>query len=166
MNGKRFKTTGATFLCFSVAFGAATPAFSLDVTFSTTLSTECTLALSTPGVLALAAGASSLESEASYGGTPAAVSVLSIGNNSVDVSAPTLSAPAGHDATGQVLEVSYSGASGLAAVSQAYTSSPTSFDIGTIPLSILTVNNRVENSNGFVAGTYQTTTVVTCGPTV
>lgn len=141
-------------------------AAALDVTFTTTLGTECTLALSTPGVLSLSPGVTALESEIALGGTPAVVAVLSIGNNTLNVAAPTLSAPVGHDATGQVLEVAYSGAAGLSALNQTYTANPTSVDIGTIPLSLLTVNNRIENSNGFVAGVYQMTTVVTCTPTL
>lgn len=157
----RFSPNIAVFLI--ACLGAVVPAQALDVDFDGTVLAVCSLALSTDGTLTLSANGTVLGSEEPLG-VPAAVTILSIGSNSVDVAAPSrISAdPAGYDNSLETIEVSYTGVAGLAAVSQTYTSSPTSFALGSIPLSVLTVNNRINNSNGFAAGTYTTRTVVTC----
>ena len=124
----------------------------------------CTILAATGGSLALAADGSSLASD-NLGGLPGTVTILSIGNSTVEVAAPTRTGqPGDYNASGESLEVAYSGTSGLGLVNQAYTTSPTSFAVSTIPASVLTVNNRLTNPNGFPAGTYSTQTVVTCAP--
>lgn len=97
-------------------------------------------------------------------GIPGSVTVVSIGSNTITVAAPTRisAAPSGYDSAAEQLQVAYNGVSLLAGVSQAYTSMPTNIVIGTIALSILTINNRIYNPNGFAAGTYTLQTVVTC----
>lgn len=133
-----------------------------DVTFSGTLSGVCSLALTTPGTLALSTDGTTLGSE-ELGGIPAAVAILSIGSYTVTVNAPTRTAsPAAYSTSGEAIQVSYLGLGALSLVSQGYTASNTTFSIGSLPLSVLTMNNRIVNPNGFAAGTYTTRTVVTC----
>ena len=146
-------------ICCTVS---AAPAVAADVTFSGTLVGLCSVALTTPGILALSTDGTVFGSE-EVGGLSAAVSILAVGDYTVTVNAPTrISAPGTYNSTGESIEVSYSGLSGLSGITQAYTSSLTTFLIDTLPLSVLVMNNRINNPNGFVAGTYQTRTVVTC----
>jgi hypothetical protein len=139
------------------------PAQALDVDFNGTVTGVCSLALDTDGTLALSADGTILGSEETLG-VPAAVLVLSIGSNTIDVAAPArISAdPSGYDDTNETVEVSYGGLGGLAGVTQAYTEIATDFGVGNIALSVLLVNNRIVNPDGFAAGTYTTRTVVTC----
>jgi hypothetical protein len=139
-----------------------TPSGAVDVTFSGTLVGLCSVALTTPGLLGLSTDGTTLGSE-EIGGLSAAVSILAIGSYTVSVAAPTrVASPGGYNTTGESLEVSYTGLNGLSLVNQAYTSSLTTFDIDSLPLSVLVMNNRINNPSGFVAGTYETRTVVTC----
>lgn len=134
---------------------------SADVTFSGLVANTCTL-VATPGVLALSASGTVLGSEET-GGVPAEVSIVSLGVNTVTVAAPTRTgSPAGYNPTGELVRVAYQGLNGLSGISQAYTGSATNFAVGILPLTVLLVNNRITNANGFAQGTYQTTTVVTC----
>jgi len=140
----------------------ATPAMAADVTFSGTLLSLCSVALSTPGVLALSTDGTIFGSE-EVGGVPAAVNILAVGSYTVTVAAPTRTAqPGAYDPTGESIEVSYSGLAGLGLISQAYTPNLTTFPIDTMPLSVLVMNNRITNPTGFAAGNYATRTVVTC----
>jgi hypothetical protein len=142
--------------------GLAVPVAAADVNFSGTLIGLCSVALATPGVLALSTDGTVFGSE-EIGGVAAAVNILAVGNYTVTVDAPTrTAAPGGYNATGENIEVSYSGLTGLSLISQAYTSAITTFDIDNLPLSVLVMHNRITNANGFVAGTYGTRTVVTC----
>lgn len=138
-------------------------AVALDVDFDGTVATVCSLSLNTNGTLALSDDGTELGSEEG-GGSAASVLVLSIGSNSIDVDAPIrVSAdPAGYNSASEVLEVKYSGAGGLSAVSQDYTSADTDFAVSNIAVSLLTLHNRITNPNGFAAGNYTTRTVVTC----
>lgn len=123
----------------------------------------CTLALSTAGVLALSADAMRLASN-EPGGLPAAITIASIGTNTVTVSPPSLAAyPSGFDPGGASLAVAYAGAGLLSGVMQPYTGQQTSFEVpGLIGTVILSLDNRITTSTGFAAGQYQTRTVVTC----
>lgn len=133
-----------------------------DVDFSATLLNECTLALTTPGVMALSASGTVLASS-EIGGVPAVLTVLSLGQNTLTVNAPTVvSAPAEYDASGETVEVAYTGASGLSLVSQEATDQTTTQSLGVIPLSALTVNAQVTNTGSFAAGDYTVRSVVTC----
>lgn len=139
------------------------PAYAVNVDFDGTVSTQCSISLSTNGTLALSSDGTVLGSEES-GGIAGAVLILSIGANTVDVDAPSRisSDPSGYNPSGETLEVKYVGAGGLIGINQDYTSLATDFPVANIPLSLLTIHNRLTNSNGFAAGTYTTRTVVTC----
>lgn len=158
-----FRSTPVKWLVLLAGVFASGQGQSADVDFTGTVVASCALAVPTSGVLGLSGDGTILGSELGSG-VPGTATILSIGSHTVNISAPTrISAdPAGYNATGEVIEVSYVGAGGLSFVSQAYTSSPTNFGVGSIPLSVLTINNRIVNNNGFVAGTYTTRTVVTC----
>jgi hypothetical protein len=144
---------------------AISPAFAqTNVDFTGTVTATCSLTIPTNGTLGLNTTGDVLGSQVGTG-TPGTVTILSIGSNNLDIDAPTLFAsPVAYVSTGQVLEVAYSGAAGLSAVNQAYTSSDTSVPLGTIAAALLTVNNRVTNAGGFAAGAYTTRTVITCTP--
>src|SRR5689334_1759687 len=86
-----------------------TPAAAADVTFSGTLLSLCSVALSTPGILALSTDGTVFGSE-EVGGVPAAVNILAVGSYTVTVAAPTrTSQPGAYNATGESIEVSYNG---------------------------------------------------------
>jgi hypothetical protein len=147
---------GAVFLAASS--GIAVPA---DVTFTGLVANTCTL-VATPGLLGLSTDGTVLGSE-ELGGVPGEVSVVSLGVNTVTVGAPSRTgAPGGYNATGEQVEVSYQGVNGLSGISHAYTTASSNFAVGLLPITVLLVNNRITNANGFAQGTYQTTTVVTC----
>ena len=131
----------------------------VDVTFSGTLSGVCTLALVTPGTLGLAADGS-LGTSA---GTPAALTVLSVGANTLTINPPIWVTPAGGYTAGtETFEIGYFGLSGFGVADQALTTAITTRNISTLPLSSLTMQARVTNSLGFAAGTYSIKAVVTC----
>ena len=76
---------------------------------------------------------------------------------------PTVvSSPPAYDPSAESVSVAYTGASGLSALSQSMTDQTTSHSISSIPLSVLTINTQVVNSNSFAAGDYSVRTVVTC----
>lgn len=142
----------------------ATPAAATDVTFSGTLSSVCTLAVPTPGVLGLDA-VGDLTSEPPAG-VSAIVSVLSIGANRITVDPPVWANPPpdDYDASGEDRLVSYLGVAGLSLADQGFTDVQTHVDINALPVTALTVNAKVTNPNGFVAGDYALKVVVTCAP--
>jgi len=123
----------------------------------------CTLALSNGGTLGLALDGTVLGSE-EIGGLPAAVTIVSVGTNTIDIDAPqrVSGPPAGYNTGTESVELAYQGLGGLAAVSQAYTTGPSGFTVGTIALSVLTLHNRIVNPDGFAPGLYTTRTVLTC----
>ncbi len=132
-----------------------------DVTFTGIILNTCTL-VATPGLLGLASDGETLGSE-ELGGLPAEVAIVSLGVNTVTVDAPARTgSPVGYNATGEVVSVAYQGLVALGSISQSYTTSTTNFSVGILPLTVVQVNNRIVNPNGFVQGTYETTTVVTC----
>lgn len=142
----------------------ALPALAENVDFTGTVTAGCALSATTNGTLALNPAGDTLASNVGTG-TPGSVTILSIGSNTLTVDAPTRTAqPVDYVATGEAIEVSYTGASGLSAINQGFTSSQTTQSLGTIAASILTIHNRITNANGFPAGTYSTRTVVTCAP--
>lgn len=142
--------------------GCATAVLATDVTFNGSLAASCTLALGTNGTLAMSADGQYLGSNEGSANA-ATVTIVSVGSNTINVSAPTLdSSPAGYDPTGQQLQVAYAGTGLLASVTSAWSTGPSSFPVGTIALSILDIDNRIYNPNGFAAGSYAMRTVVTC----
>jgi hypothetical protein len=139
-------------------------ALAANVNFSGTVLAACSILATTAGTLALSTNGDTLASD-NLGGIPGSVTILSVGDSTIDVAAPTRTGqPAGYDTSGEAVQVSYFGTGGLSIVNQSYTSSPTSFGISTIPASVITVNNRLSNPNGFPAGGYSMQTVVTCAP--
>lgn len=133
-----------------------------DVTFSGTLSGVCTLALASPGTLALSVDGTKFGSEET-GGVAASLTILSVGSNTVTFGAPTrTSAPGGYNATGETIEVSYVGLGGLSLINHAYGTTSSNFGVSSLPLTTVLVNSRINNANGFAPGTYSTRTVVTC----
>ncbi len=148
-----------------VAIGTAvSPAAAIDVNFSGTVVSTCSLLAKTDGLLGLSLDGDVLSSQG-VGGLPGTVTILSIGGNDIAVGAPQLvSSPPGYEAGSGTLEVSYFGLSGLSLVSQGYTTAPTTFNAGSIAASVLTVHNRITNPDGFAAGNYSTRTTVTCVP--
>jgi hypothetical protein len=142
----------------------ATPAMAEDVLFNGTVTSICTILAHTDGTLVLNTNGTQLTSELTSGGLPGTLTVLSIGLNHLAVSAPTRTlSPVAYSATGEVIEVSYAGLNGLSFANQAFTTTATNLTIpNTIAASVLTVNNRITNNNGFPPGTYQTKTTITC----
>lgn len=139
-------------------------AVAANVNFSGTVMAACSILASTGGSLALSTDGDSIASD-NLGGLPGTVTILSVGDSTVEIAAPTRTGQAaGYNASGEAVEVSYFGVGGLGFVNQAYTASATTFGVSTIAASVLTVNNRITNPNGFPAGNYSTQTVVTCGP--
>lgn len=132
-----------------------------DVTFTGIVLNTCTL-VATPGLLGLSSDGNTLGSE-ELGGLPAEVAIVSLGVNTVTVGAPTRTGePSGYNPSGEVVSVAYQGLVALGGISQSYTTSTTNFSVGILPLTVVQVNNRIVNPNGFIQGTYETTTVVTC----
>ena len=137
---------------------SACPALaSTDVTFTGTVSDTCTLAVPTPGIMTLSADGKTLGSDQTLG-VPATVTVISLGGNSLTLSAPTLTAsPAGY-AGGETVQMNYSGL----ASHPAYTSAQQTIPLGILPLTSLIINMQVVNPSGFVQGNYTAKTVLTC----
>jgi hypothetical protein len=136
-------------------------AHAADVTFTGIVLNTCTL-VATPGLLGLSADGETLGSE-ELGGLAAEIAIVSLGVNTITVGAPTRTgSPVGYNATGEVISVAYQGLVALGSISQSYTTSTTDFDVGILPLTVVEIDNRIVNPNGFIQGTYETTTVVTC----
>lgn len=137
---------------------SASPAMALDVTFAGVVVDTCTIALSTPGVMVLSSDGTILGSDQSLG-VPAAVAVVSIGSNTISLSAPELvSHPGGYTPGGETVEMAYSGL----ASNPLFSSLALDFDIGLLSLQTLFVDLRVDNPDGFVQGNYTARTVLTC----
>lgn len=143
---------------------SALPAAAANVDFTGIVVAGCSITASTNGTLGLNLTTGTTLGSEEVGGLPGSVTVLSIGGSTLTIGAPTRTstAPSGYVTGTELVEVSYSGASGLSGISQAYTSSQTTQSLSTIAASVLTINNRITNSNGFPAATYTTRTVVTC----
>ena len=134
------------------------------VNFNGTVDAVCALSAATDGTLAISTGGDQISSTES-GGTSGSITILSIGSNTIDVAAPTrTSEPVDYDPTGESVEVAYQGLGGLSLITQAFTNQATNFAVGVIAASVLTVDNRITNPNGFAAGNYGTQTVITCRP--
>lgn len=130
----------------------------------------CTLNLTSSGALRNSLDNTVLGSQVN-GNTPATVTILLslLEGPTITVDPPTVvQSPPGYNAGLETREVAYS-AAGLGlfpGVNRPYTTSSTSFSTGVLGLVTLTMtlNNRVNNANGFAPGTYTTRTVVTCRP--
>ena len=130
----------------------------LDVTFTGIVLDTCTIAVPTPGIMVLSSDGTILGSDQGLG-VPATVTVLSIGSNHIDLSAPTLvSHPAGYTPGNETVEINTSGL----ASNPIFTSLGIDFDIGLLSLTSLFVNMKVTDPDGFANGTYTAKTVLTC----
>ncbi|WP_316015615.1 hypothetical protein [Roseobacter sp. HKCCA0434] len=146
-------------LSIATIAGSTLPVFAENVDFTGTVVAGCTLAVDTPGTMALNTDGTELSSDNALGAT---VTILSVGTNTVTVGAPSLeSAPTEYLGT-PTTEVKYTGLAGLAAVDQAFTDQSTNFAVSTLPLTELVVGARATDTGGFEAGTYVVRTVVTC----
>ena len=148
---RRLLVVVAALACVASSALAAT-----DVVFTGNVTNTCTLAVPTPGTMTLSADGKTLGSDQTLG-VPATVTVLSIGGNTVTLSAPSLTtSPVGYGG-GETVQMSYSGLA-----SHAYTTAQQSFSVGIIPLTNLVIQMQVLNNSGFVQGTYTAKTVLTC----
>jgi|GEM_PF-1548837 len=153
---------GVVLGCLIAAAGVTPVLAATDVTFTGTVSDTCTVAVPTPGLMALSADGKTLGSEQS-GGLAASVTIVSLGGNSITVGAPSLvSSPPAFTPGEETIQIKYAGLSGLSSVSQDYTSAQTSFAVGILPLTTLLVNMQIINDAGFAQGTYTAKTVLTC----
>src|SRR5579863_7873641 len=141
---------------------ASSSASAVDVNFTGTLSTVCTLAVPTTGQLGLAADGS-LSSEA---GRSANLTVLSVGSNRLFVEPPVWSqaAPTGYVASGEQFFVKYVGISGFSISQQDYTDIESIVPVNSVPLTTLQIDAKATNPNGFVSGDYGMKVTVTCAP--
>jgi hypothetical protein len=130
----------------------------LDVTFSGIVVDTCTIAIATPGVMMLSGDGTILGTDQGVG-VPATVTVLSIGTNTLSLSAPTLEThPGGYTPGGETVEMNYTGL----ASHPLFSSLGLDFVVGLLPLSSLFVNMKVTDPGGFAQGTYTAKTVLTC----
>lgn len=130
----------------------------LDVIFTGVVVDTCTIAVATPGVLMLSGDGTILGSDQGLG-VPATVTVLSIGSNTIALSAPVLETyPGGYTPGGEAVEMNTTGL----ASNPVFTSLGIDFDIGLLSLSELFVNLKVTDPAGFTQGTYTAKTVLTC----
>jgi hypothetical protein len=142
------------------------PASAANVVFTGSVDNTCDLSVMLPpeGTLALSADHTILGSDQT-GGLPVELTIASIGANTINVAAPTLTdSPVGYVSTGQSLEIGYVGVGLLNLVSKAMGTGGGSFSAGILGLtgSTILINARIVNANGFKLGDYQLTSVVTC----
>jgi hypothetical protein len=125
----------------------------------------CALVVLTPGTLLLSADGIRLSSDET-GALPATMTVASIGPSTITVGAPSvIQSPPGHNTGSDFVEVAYEGTGLLSQINHGYTSTQTQAtvpNLGIGGLEVLTIDNRITNTSGFDAGTYQTRTVITC----
>ena len=141
-----------------IAIVFAQPAAAADVTLGANLVSSCTLALATPGVMTASASGTVLGSE-QPGGSAATLTLVALGTlPTVSFSAPSLTASPGGWSASHTDEMRYTSTRGA---NQAYTSSSSSFS-ETGLTDTFTVHGRVTSADGFAAGNYTLTTVVTC----
>lgn len=130
----------------------------LDVTFTGLVVDTCTIAVATPGVMVLSTDGTILGSNQGLG-VPATVTVLSIGTNTLSLSAPTLlTHPADYTPGDETLELNYTGL----ASHPVFSSLGLNFVVGLLPISNLFVNLKMTDPGGFTQGTYTAKTVLTC----
>lgn len=151
----------------SLLSGGVTAALAESVDFSTTTTTSCTLSSPNNGSLALSTDGQTLGSEES-GGSSGSIAILSAGSNTItvedddgDAGAYLQAKPVAYLGT-PAISVKYSGAGGLNTVDQDYTTASTSFAVGVIPLSVLTLHAKAVDAASFPAGTYTIRTIITC----
>ncbi|MEO8141993.1 MAG: hypothetical protein ABI617_04985 [Sphingomicrobium sp.] len=137
---------------------AAIPAAAANVNLQANLINSCVLSLSSNGTMTANTAGTQIGSE-NASGSAASLGLVAIGSlPTVTYAAPSLStSPAGWTAshTDSIRYTSNRGAN------QAYTSSQSSVTAGGLT-ETFTVHGKVDSANGFDAGNYTLTTVVTC----
>ncbi|MEM7498604.1 MAG: hypothetical protein AAF371_11505 [Pseudomonadota bacterium] len=145
-------------------YAALGSAFAVDVDFNGVVNNNCSLTVNSNGTLDVSADGGILGSEEGAG-SAATIEVVSFGANTLTVGAPNVTnAPGAYDNSGEVVEVRYVGAGGLAAVNQAYTSTSSNNSIGATSSSSVSIFARINNANSFPTGNYTVRTTVTCSP--
>ena len=141
-----------------VALAASQAAGATDVNLNALLISSCTLTLATPGVMTASLAGTVIGSEQS-GGTPASMTIVSLGVlPTISFAAPSLTAKPGGWTASHTDEIEFTSTRGA---NQSYTSSSSSF-VETGLTDTFTVHGRVTSAEGFAAGNYTLTTVVTC----
>jgi len=116
----------------------------------------CILEATSGGVLTRNGEGTLLGSEES-GGSPGTLTVVALGTSpTLTFQAPSISTPGGDSTT--TGEIAYSSIGGA---DQDYTDALSTASAGAL-LDTFTVHGRLLNDDGFLAGTYQISTVVTC----
>jgi hypothetical protein len=142
-----------------LALSCASPAVALDVTFAGTVANTCSIALATPGVLALSGDGTILSTNNGGIAAPATVNVISIGVNTLSLAPPTLEDyPDEYTPGGEILELSTSGLLS----NPIFTGLGIDGLIGLLPLTSLLVDLRITNPDGFAQGLYTAKSVLTC----
>lgn len=144
-----------------VVLGLLSPqaALAVDVTFTGIVADTCSLALATPGVLSLSGAGTVLATNQGGLAVPATVTIVSIGTNTVSLSAPQLlTYPAGYTPGSETLEIAYTGL----ASHPLFSTTGLDFVLGLLPLSNLLVDLKITNPAGFKQGIYTAKTVLTC----
>lgn len=117
---------------------------------------SCTLTAETDGSLSRNSAGTELGSDLS-GGSPATLAVVAVGTApTLTFAAPVVDAPGGD--TGTTGQIAYSSTGGA---NQDYTDTQSTTTSGVL-LDLFTIHGRLQNEDGFLAGTYELTTVVTC----
>jgi hypothetical protein len=126
---------------------------------------DCSVGISTPGVMSLSTGDSTvLTSEAGAASVLIVTNLSGILGTTISISNPRLDTyPGGFAAGNAVVEETYSAAWVLGSSSNSTFSSATrSFPVGIGAVVTLTLNNRVTAAGGFKQGSYSTKTTISC----
>ena len=136
------------------------PADAVPVTMNGLIVPSCVLTVSTGGLLGVSSdGGRQLSSELT-GGSAAVLSIVATGAApTITVGAPTMSLKPGAYAGSAAISVRYSSPGGA---NQAYTSAVSSYTSTNVLGDTLTINMKAVDNDGFVAGSYQLQTNVTC----
>ncbi len=140
-----------------IAFAAA-PVTAANVNLQANLVNSCVLSINSDGTMTANTAGTQIGSE-NPSGSAATFGLVAIGSlPTVSFAAPSLSAsPAGWSET-HTDSIRYTSNRGA---NQAYTSSQSSVTAGGLT-ETFTVHGKVDSANGFDAGNYTLTTVVTC----
>jgi len=150
---------GCTPIAVLALTALACPALALDVTFTGNVLNTCSIALATPGVMALSSDGKILATNNGGIAVPATVNVLSIGVNSLSLAPPTLDDfPDEYTPGGETMELSTSGLLS----NPIFTSLGIDGIIGLLPLTNLLVDLKITNPDGFAQGLYTAKSVLTC----
>lgn len=141
----------------AAAMFVANPASAETISFTGAVVNLCVLAVSTPGVLGLVSGGTTLSSEGT-GGLPATLTVSATGSNpTLAFGAPSMTGPSA-STTNAVKQIAYSSPGGA---NQAYTSTTSSYAMTKL-IDTIAIKGKATNSDGWVSGSYGIAATVTC----